>query len=189
MKLLCKLTAGAALAAGLAAGSLRATTFDFSYIFSDNVTVVTGTLDGTLSADGYYVDNVTNVSLFFNGTAAPGAVTAFKFDGGAFSSGPVVSFDVSKNDFIFASSAWSDLDFSSDSLFMFYISPVDGSAFTYYLPTGSAQDFPPVQASWSLSQSASAAVPDQGTTLGLIALSLIGLGSLRRRFLSARTQS
>jgi hypothetical protein len=67
MKVLPKLCGILALV--LALGTARGDTFNFSYLFGDGL-LVTGSLDGT--ANGNFVENVTNVSVFFDGNALTG---------------------------------------------------------------------------------------------------------------------
>jgi hypothetical protein len=181
MKTFFKLSASLMAAFGFVASAAHATTFDFSYAFSDNVTVVTGTLDGDLN--GNFVDHVTNVTLFIDGVAAPSAVTAVQFDGSDFTSGPIVSFDVDQNNFFFGSDDPANLDFSLDSTYLFYISPpLDGSATLYYAPAGSAQDAPPSNGTWKLTAEHAANAPDGGATGLLLAAGLGLLAAAHRSF-------
>jgi hypothetical protein len=183
MNIIRKLSAGL-LALGLVVGVARADIFDFSYVFGDGLTV-TGTLDG--NQNGLFIENVTNVSVFFNGDALPGTVFTAQFDGAAYLAGPVVSFDALQNNFFFANSDLAGGDLGFDSIFylvnasVFADTAVASSALGY-----ASQDDPTVATSWSLSR---AAVPEPGATLGLLALSLIALGCLRSRFQSVRTQN
>ncbi len=96
----------AALLAALGSGAAHASTYDFSYTFADGL-ALTGSLDGTLN--GAIVNNVSNVSVTFNGTAFTGSlfggtynVANAAFD---FTSAPVVSTNASLNNFIFADSS------------------------------------------------------------------------------------
>jgi hypothetical protein len=91
------LLAGLCLATGPAFGAM---TFNFSYQFVGGPKV-TGSLDG--DQNGEFVENVSNVSVFFNGTAMNGTVYTAKLDSTInWVAGAVVSFDVLKNNFIFA---------------------------------------------------------------------------------------
>ena len=188
MKSVFKLAAGLSLALGLAAGSARATIFDFSYTFADDSLVVTGTLAGDLN--GNFVDNVSNVSVFFNGTAVPGPVNGFTNDGSGWVPGPIVSFDASENNFSFGTTDPADLDFSSDATFLFSMSPVDGYVLGYYPPVGASLDVLPVaDGSWKLTAETTGTVPDGGATVLLLGAGLGLLGWIRRKshLLSARS--
>jgi hypothetical protein len=174
MKIISKLAG--LLALGLMLGSARADTFNFSYVFGDGL-AVTGSLNGT--ANGNFVENVTNVSVFFDGNALPGTVFTSRFDGASYLDGPIVSFDALQNNFIFANSDLANGDFSFDSIFyMLNASVFSDTAVAYSALGHASQDDPTVSTSWSLSR---AAVPDQGTTLALFALGLVVLGWLHSR--------
>jgi hypothetical protein len=71
-----KLIQAAALLA-VCGGAANASTFDFSYTFTDGQ-AVTGSLDGTLSGD--LVTNVSNVSAAFDGVAFNGPLFIGSFD-------------------------------------------------------------------------------------------------------------
>jgi hypothetical protein len=164
------------LALGLALGTARADTFNFSYVFGDGLTV-TGSLDGT--ENGNFVENITNVSVFFDGNAMAGTIFTSQFDSGSYLNGPVVSFDALQNNFIFANSDLVNGDFGFDSIFYMLNASVFSDTAVAYSSLGYAsQDDPTAAANWSLSR---AAVPDQGTTIALFALGLVVLGWLRRQ--------
>ncbi len=95
----------AALIAAVSGGAAHADTFDFSYTFADGL-ALTGSLNGTLN--GTLVNNVSNVSVAFNGTAFSGPLFGGTFNTLSgnfdFSSGPVVSTVASQNNFVFADS-------------------------------------------------------------------------------------
>ena len=167
MKNLLKLTAGLGLALGLAAGSARATMFDFSYIFGDD-SVVNGTLTGDLN--GNLVDNVANVTVWFNGGASLGSFSGFASD---FSSPPVVSLDATANDFYFVSD-------DPDNFAVFSMLSGSGTADATF-PDGGAGDNPLNPARWTLTAETAAAVPDSGGTLLLLGTGLGALGWLQRR--------
>jgi len=175
MKMIPKLAA-AVLALGLVVGSAHARSFEFSYLFSDS-TFVTGTLEGT--ENGLFVDNVTNVTVNFNGDAQPGTVFTSMFDGVALVNGAVVSFDVQQNNFFFSNVdlAVATVADVNDWVFAISNAPDYASALTVKLDSGpfalDGLDNPGV---WSLT-----AVPDQGSTVALFAFGLVGLGCLRRR--------
>ena len=94
--------AAAVLAAG--SGAAQASTFDFSYTFSDGQTL-TGSLEGTLSGD--LVTNLSDISVTFDGNTYSGPLFAGVFNAasGAYdysTNTAVVSTDATKNNFIFA---------------------------------------------------------------------------------------
>lgn len=109
LALICSLTATASY------GAL--TTFDFSYTFPDDSQgmagmVVMGSLQGTLSSDGQFVENITDVNVHLWGNSD--YATTFVSPIQAFlaytdvGNPPVVSFDLSKCDFEFQSEIWPD---------------------------------------------------------------------------------
>jgi hypothetical protein len=164
MKTFFKAVAGLALILCLSAGSARATTFDFSYLFGDD-SVVTGSFTGDLN--GNVVDNVANVLVLFNGGASLGSFTGFGSD---FVSPPVVSFDATANDFYFVSD-------DPDNFAVFSMVGALGTADAFF-PTGAAGDNPLAPARWTLT---AVATPDTGGTVLLLGLSLAGLAWLHGR--------
>lgn len=96
------LQAAAVLAA--CSGAAHASTFDFSYTFTDGQSV-TGSLDGTRKGD--LVTNISNVEVNFQGTVFTGALFAGTYNttSGGFDYSPnaaVVSSNPLLNNFIFA---------------------------------------------------------------------------------------
>jgi hypothetical protein len=158
----------------------HANPFNFTYTFDTDNSVVTGSFDGT--ADGLFIDNVTNISLSFGGTAITGPIylSAVESDGTS-APGGVVSFDVTQNNFAFATSDLASGDGSWDSIFgISNAIPGEDYAFaqSYSLGYGS-QDLPP-SSSWSVTPAAVASVPDSGATVVLLSLALVGLMGFRR---------
>jgi hypothetical protein len=101
-----KIIAATALVAALTGGAAQASTFDFSYTFTDGL-AITGTLDGTLN--GALVSGISNVNVTFNGIAFSGPLFAGSFNSATssydYSSGAaVVSTNAALNNFIFADS-------------------------------------------------------------------------------------
>lgn len=93
----------AALVMALCAFSAKATMFDFSYTFASGA-VLTGSLSGT--QNGIYVEGVSNVSLFLNGTAFSGNGSLYRHlylqAGCCYVPGaPVISTHAELNNFIF----------------------------------------------------------------------------------------
>jgi hypothetical protein len=94
--------AAAVLAA--CSGAAQASTFDFSYTFTDGQ-ALTGSLDGTLNGD--LVTGISNVSINFDGNSFSGTLFAGTFDSasGSYNYGAnaaVVSTNAVHNNFIFA---------------------------------------------------------------------------------------
>jgi hypothetical protein len=155
-----------------------ADTFDFSYVFGDG-TDITGSFTGTKA--GQFVNNVSNVSVFFDGTAMPGTIYTSTIDSGFdYLNGPVISFDASQNDFVFANSDLAGGDFSYDSFFLISNTAGEASAQSFPLGFSGSNDFPAVDSSWSLTQLLPAAVPDGGGVAGLFGLAMLGLIGFRR---------
>jgi hypothetical protein len=166
----------------LAAIPGRALTYEFSYVFGDGL-MVTGAFDGTPS--GNRVEDISDVSLFFNGAAVPGNVFVSRFDGADYVVGASVSSDASLNDFVFADSDLAGGDFGALTGSFFYFS----SLWTGLGSIAGAQSFPlgeeatfdqPLDAGrWSLRPTA---VPEVSTTAVLLALAALGFAGLRRFF-------
>src|SRR5687767_2743039 len=72
----------------LTLGLARGAVFDFSYTLGDTV-VASGSLIGT--QNGAFVENITGVSLSFNGSPVAGTIFAAKFDTATFEylAGPI----------------------------------------------------------------------------------------------------
>ena len=132
--------------------------FDFSYEFSAG-TKVTGSLTGTPSLDGKFVENVVVVTEFIDGTPISGPIYSLKWDGSQFVDGAVVSFDALDNNFSFDNRATAK----------FYI--VGGGTFLEYPPSLLVSEGL-VPAKWSLT----AAVPEPAaySIVGVSALLLLG---------------
>jgi len=95
-------TMAGALTAIFTAGSVHATTFNYSYTFSDGF-IVSGSLDGTLDQTGDLVENVDNVTVFFGRVSIGDTVITAHSDGYYWVLGdPVVSVDGQLNNFYFA---------------------------------------------------------------------------------------
>ena len=169
-----------ALAWGFAINPAHGTVFNFSYTFGDGLTA-SGSLNGT--QNGQFVENVSNASLFFNGTAVPGSIFTSQLDGASFSylSGPVVSFDALQNNFVFSNSDLVNGDFGFDSIFyMFNASVFDDTAVGLPGPLGlgGSQDLPTLTRNWLLTPATS--VPDEGAAIVLLGMAMAGMVWLRR---------
>jgi hypothetical protein len=158
-------------------GSAQASmTFNFSYQFSGGPTV-SGSLDG--DQNGNYVENISNISVFFNGTQMSGPMHTAMFNGSDWVNSPVVvSFDASNNNLIFINS-----DFLNGQPYSEYFAFRSGSVWAYSVPNSNlyAQEHV-ADARWSLTP---AAVPEPSTYLAgaLLALpfGLQGIRLLRNR--------
>jgi hypothetical protein len=138
--------------------------------------VVSGTLDGT--QNGNFVDNVSNVSVFFDGVALPGTIYTSMYDGLNYLSGAVVSFDALQNNFLFATSDLASGDFGYESLFYMLNASVFEDTALALSNVGigyASQDSPTSGGSWSLT------VPDSGSTILLMGLAMAGLVGMRRK--------
>jgi len=172
----------AALALSFIAASSYGSSYDYSFTFNSGL-VVSGTLDG--DANGDFVENVSNVTVFFNGFPMSGTPTnpapiiyTAKLVDYSFVAGPIVSFDVNQNNFVFANSDFAAGDFSYTSFFEF-----SGSAYAYAIDVDlSLGDFEytHAQTRWSLTPS-TVKVPDAGTMLPLLGVVLVSLGWFSRR--------
>lgn len=160
--------------------SVRAATFDYSYLFADG-TSVTGSFEGT--RNGGLVQDIANISLFINGVPTAGAIYAATFDESLFSwvTGAVVSFDALQSNFIFANDDLANGGFGYDAAF--YL--VNGTSFSdgavaLDLSQGLSGSEAVAPASWSLTP-ATASVPDTAATAALCAMGLFSMMLLRRR--------
>lgn len=118
-----KLIQAAALLAACSTAA-HASTFDFSYTFSDGQQL-SGSLDGTLNGD--FVTNISNVEVSFAGTAFSGAplyAAAWNTTTDAWDNSipAVVSTKASENNFIFADSNI-PTDFGASNYFYFVNDP------------------------------------------------------------------
>jgi hypothetical protein len=69
-----KLLTAAAVCAALSSGAAQATTFDFSYTFTDGQEL-TGSFSGTTANGGLSATNISNLQVSFAGTAFTGGVS------------------------------------------------------------------------------------------------------------------
>jgi len=160
--------------------SARADLFNYSYTFGNPGTpiVVSGSLQGT--QNGIFVENVSNMTLFFNGVQAVGTIYGAQeqYSTGFWIAGPVVSFDLSQNNFFFVNRDYLGGETGWDEFF--YLTP---DSLAYYAYAYSGPNFLSVgdrsAGQWSLTSVNG--VPDAGSTVALLGLSMLGLGFLRRR--------
>jgi len=128
-------------------------TFDFTYTFPDRNRMVTGSFTGDLTGD--VVNNIANVRVFFDGVEMPGPIYTAKYNSSGvpnyWLNGAVVSFDVTKNNFIFANG-----DLTKGGGFNSYFFILDGStshkkATTYSAPLAKHDSaLNPTPAQWTL---------------------------------------
>lgn len=164
---------------GLNAALSYGTTFDYQYVFPyDNITgdplTVSGTLDG--NQNGNFIDNVTNVTMYFNGNQVTGPIYAVSFEGG-YTNTPIVSFSAALNNFMFINS--DVLNGNNSYNAYFYKTPTLGDS----VSSGSHWANNWNSSNWSL-QAVPETVPDAVSTIGLLGCVLTGLVIVRRRFVS-----
>lgn len=163
------------------------TMFDYSYRFDDGV-LMYGSLSGDLN--GEFVENVSAVQVFYSGAQMPGyAVFAAEFGDPATGSSPVVSFDLSKNNFLFSNTNnGSGYPQGNPYLYVVPNGSVDGGAIFSYAPTLQSLSIDaPASERWSLKARAlstvpTPAVPDGGSTVMMLGLALAGVACFRRKF-------
>ena len=172
------LRAALSAAALLFAMNAQATVYSFSYTFAD-ASEVHGTLNGDAAGD--YVNNVSDVHVFFNGTEFTGTMFQSSYDDAAQQfvnlGQATLSADATLNNFAFA-----EIDPTSaltpDNYFYFINGAITGQqVFAVNYNTGNVAFDSPAQSTWSLT---AAEVPEPAS----IALTLGGLGLLgvsRRR--------
>jgi len=159
----------------------HATEFLFSYTFADQSTI-TGTLHGDAAGD--YVNNISDLHVFFNNVALTGPLLAAGYDSltGQFGAAgsAILSTNAALNNFVFADQDPTGAEVASN-YFYFINDAVTGQeafAVNYNLAEISSALDHPAQATWSLV--AAAEVPEPSS----IALMLGALGVLavaRRR--------
>ncbi len=154
----------------------RATSFNYQYTFGDG-TVVNGSLDGTVS--GNFVTGVDVTSMFFNGTEITGPIKGYALAGNAWIDGPVVSFDVFQNNFLFIDGDISSSSSASNYFYMLNDSVYFANVTNVLSPTLGVDSAETSAGSrWSLQ---AASVPDGGMTVVLLGLSMFGLAGLHRK--------
>jgi hypothetical protein len=183
-----------AILACMAAGAANASqVFDFSYTFTDGLSLF-GTLTGTEVAGqggAFSVSDISNISLTFNGNAFNGTLYAGAFNPAAPPSAPwnfaanaaVVSTNASANNFIIADST--DPAGNNVTNYFYFVNGATPSGsgtsevLAFNTNTGDIDLDNPAAGVWSLS-----AVPvplPAGLPLLGSALGIFGLGALRRR--------
>ncbi len=172
----------AALLAVFASCSANAAKFDFSYTFNDS-SVITGSLLGDIN--GAYVENISDLHVFFNGVEYSGAplyAAAWNTSTGAWdnSTQAKISTNAALNNFIFAD-ANVPTDFGVSNYFYFINDASLGhEAFATNINTNQIALDNPTNASWSLTPVSSVPLPAPLLLLSS-GLSLIGAMSRRRK--------
>ncbi len=178
MSKLNRLLAALLASSALAVSSASAALFNFTYSFDDG-TFVSGSLSG--DQNGQFVDNVSGVSFTVNGLSFVDPIFTFSYDSNTTSylPGPVVSFDLAQNNFVFATSDLAASDFSYNYLFAILGSSTGVDLVTAYTydPYVGSQETSDTPARWSLTL---APVPEAGSTLALSGIALLGLIAGRR---------
>lgn len=166
-----------AVSFGLALSSAYGTLYDYTYFFGDGL-LVTGQLSG--DQNGSFIDNVTDVSVFFNGIAIPGTVFTASFDGASYQTGPVVSFDALQNNFLFSNSDLANGDFGYDSIFYILNASVYFDTAVAFSTLGYASQDDPTADTWRLEEHVPGThVPDSSGSIAWLGLGLAGLVWLR----------
>ena len=172
-----------AAAALLSSLSAVATVFNFSYT-SANGHVTSGTLTGT--ANGQFVENISDISVFFDGLAFVGNGSLFSRAGVCtpypncyWTTNPgVVSFNSALNNFMFIDTNYPITGTYTNYFAFTNVDPTQLVIQTYGVNTFNENERPQNVSTWSLAEAAT--VPAPGG-LGLLALGLAGLGAARRK--------
>lgn len=171
----------AVLLAALATGAARAETFNFSYTFTDNMTL-TGSLSGDLV--GSLVENVSDVHASFNGSDLTGTLNAYGWNTAThgFDTGvaAVLSTDASKNNFVFVDSTVIDNDSFNNDLYFFNDSKLGQEAGIVNLNTNDVDIDHPASGKWTLTPAVSAVPEADSVAMLLAGLGLVGFIARRR---------
>jgi hypothetical protein len=165
------------------------TTFDYSYKFGSG-DVVWGSLEGT--QNGAFVDDVHDVTVFFNGRPSTGTIFPLRFDGTSsypanWKSGAVVSFQAADCNFAFVNADFASGNPYYTALFAIVSDSNNGvleldAIDILALAPGGLGPFVFNEAQlatsgiWSLQS-----VPEGGRSITMLALALAGLGWMRGR--------
>jgi hypothetical protein len=157
----------------------KGTVFDYSYTFGSG-DIVSGTLEGSQSGD--FVNNVANVTVFFNGTAMSGNVYTARYEPTGYVAGPIVSFDVHKNDLLFANSDFANGDLGAIEFLQIINLNVYGSDLANAIIPGVGGVTTDLSFGlWSLTEQPGTSVPDAGSTAAMFGSALVGITLLKRK--------
>lgn len=169
----------------LAATAAQATTYNFSYTFT-NGNAVTGSFDGT--ANGNLITGLNNISVVINGvdfSSGPSGTTIYNFasdNWGGAANAAVASFDGSANNLLFSTTSrqpgggffyGQTFSLGPTMAYLQSTAVISDSPFTYSVSETTSA------AHWSIS-----AVPEPATygmLLGGLGLGLVGWAARRRR--------
>lgn len=159
-----------------AAAAAQASTYNFSYNFSDG-SLITGSFDGTATGD--LISDLSHISLSYNGTAFPGEVSSYSYEtaSGDWKLGTaVVSLDGSKNNFAFFSGDPVSNNFSHGFLYIPWGGNTADLVQVIY-PGGDNYNPAELHANWQIT-----AVPEPETYAMLLAgLGALGFAARRRK--------
>ena len=167
----------------LSVSSTVATTFTYQYTF-DNSLVVGGTLDGVQNGD--FVENVSNVSMYFNGNRISGNIFTAVYSGSGWSNGSIVSFNALQNNFLFINDDLVNGAYNYNSLFYM----LNSSVFPYDVADAHSTqigyygaDNPTQAANWSLKavpvSEIAVPVPDNSPSALTLLMAIVGLAYFR----------